>query len=322
MFKEVEKCIKEANTICLAAHKFPDGDAIGSVGAMYNALKEMGKEVYMVLPSITPKFKFLPYIDKAIDKVPLEAYDLLISLDTSTKDRMDILEEDVAKAKKMIVIDHHKNNSIEADVRIVDEESPANCELVYKLIKYMNNEISFNVANYIYLGLMTDTGSFNYERTTGDTYRIAGEMVDCGAEFTNICKVLNDTYTESKMKLIAHVIENMEVYFDGRVRISVIDENIKNKFNATNEDAENLVNYLRCIEGTIIGIYIKSIDENTYKVSMRAEEPIDASEICKIFNGGGHKRAAGFNTENLEETKKKLLEILERLLESENNRNT
>ena len=314
-FEDLVKVINESKTIVLASHVMPDGDAIGSLGAMYYFLKEMGKEVFMIIPSRATKFDFMPGINEALEKVPLENYDLLICLDTSREDRLNISKEDISKAKKIAEIDHHRDNLVKSDIKIVDEESPANCQIVYDFLKYASHNISKNIAEYIYLGLMTDTGCFGYERTTAKTYRIAAEMVDLGIDFTRTNKIINDTHSETKMKLLAYLIDNMEVYSDGKIRLAVIDENVINKFKASENDIDSLVNYLRCIEGTIASVYIRYIKDGVYKVSMRTEEPIDASEIASKFNGGGHKRAAGFNTNDLNKTKKELIELLERLFE-------
>ncbi len=315
-FEKAKLLIDNAQTICLVAHKNPDGDAVGCVGSMYHFLKELGKDVYMVIPDITPRFSFLPEIDKAVSRFPEDKeLDLLICLDCSEiKRRSSIHEEDLAKANKVLVIDHHMNSSDEGDLRIIDSEAPANAEIVYKLIKYMSSTISKNVATYLYVGIMTDTGSFNYERTTGETYRIAAELVDTGVEFSKICKKLNDTYSETKMKLMAKIIENMEVYKEGKIRVSLIDRAEQEKLGATAEDIDGLVTYLRCIEGTIVAVYIRWVKDNEYKYSIRTEEPIDASELARVFNGGGHKRAAGFETTNLKDTKEKLIQMLEGLL--------
>lgn len=315
-FEGAKKLIEEAKTICLIAHKKPDGDAIGSLGAMYHFLKEIGKEVYMIVPDMTSRFEFMPNINEALDKFPdNKDIDLLICLDCSEMERRTCIDkETIAKAKKLMIIDHHIGISDNVDVKIVDTSAPANCEIVYKVIKYMNHEISKNIASYLYLGLLTDTGSFNYERTTGDTYKVAGELVDKGIDFTTICKKMNDTYSENKMKLIAYVINNTETYKDGKIRIAVLDKEYQESLNSDEEDVDGLVNYLRCVEGTIAAVYIRWTKDNEYKVSIRTEEPVDAALVAKAFNGGGHKRAAGFETTNLKDTKEKLIQMLEGLL--------
>lgn len=312
-FDDLIKIINESKTIALVSHIMPDGDAIGSLGAMYHYLKEIGKEVYMVIPNLSKRYFFLPDINEHVETVPLDKYDLLISLDLSDLKRMNISKEDIEKADKIAIIDHHKGNNINTVVKVVDEFAPANCQIVYDFIKHTNHKFSKNIAEYIYLGLMTDTGSFAYERTSSKTYMIAAEMLDLGVNFTKTCKLMNDTHTENKMKLVAYVINNMEVYFDGKVRLAIVDKDIIDKLNATQDDVDSLVDYLRCIEGTKAAIYIRYIKDSEYKVSMRTEDPIDAAEVAFKFNGGGHIRAAGFTTYDLEKDKKELIEILERL---------
>ena len=315
-FEKAKKLIDEAKTICLIAHKKPDGDAIGSVGAMYHFLKDYGKEVYMVVPDITTRFCFMPNINCVLKRFPENTnIDLLICLDCSEiEKRTCIAKEDIEKAKKLMIIDHHIGAPKEADAKIIDTTAPANCEIVYRTIKYMGGTISKEVASYLYLGILTDTGNFNFERTTGDTYRIAGELVDTGIDFTTICKNMNDSYSEKKMKLIAYIINNTESYKDGKIRIAVLDKDVQESMDVQDDDVDGLVSYLRCIEGTIASVYIRWNKDNEYKVSIRTEEPVDATKVAEVFNGGGHKRAAGFETTELENTKEKLIKILEGLL--------
>lgn len=322
VFKQIKGYIDSANSIVIASHIHADGDAVGSVGAMYHMLKEMGKQVYMLLPNLESTYEFLPNVFEKVDYISLASYDLLICLDTSNFERLNISSEDMLKARKVVVIDHHTNNTIEAIGKYVDTDAPANCEIIYDFIKYMGHTISKNIAEYLYMGIMTDTGSFNYQRTTSKTHRIAGEMIDSGADYVKICKILNHTHSETKMKLVAKLINNMESYFNGRVRMGIIGNPELEEVNAKEQDADSLVNYLSGIEGTIVSVYFRILDSGEYKVSIRASEPVNAAELSEMFGGGGHKRAAGFSTKDINETKIKLINILERLLESEDNRNT
>ena len=302
-FKSASELIKRANTICLATHIRPDGDAIGSIGAMYHYLKDIGKEVYMVLPDAGQRFAFMPNIQDAITCVDKSSYDLLICLDCASKKRIDISEEDYNKAKEVLVIDHHKDTTVDANIALVDSEAPANTEIIYYFLKYMEANITVQIASYIYLGLLTDTGSFNYERTTAETYKIAGEMLQHGVDFASICKKVNDTYTEERMKLIAHLIQNTEKYLDGKLRIGSVDKEFVQKIGATDEDVDGLVNYIRAIQGTVVAVYIRPLKTGGYKISIRTEEPIDANELAKKFGGGGHIRASGFEIINVEQMK-------------------
>lgn len=310
MDKNIIKCIKSAKTIYISTHIRPDGDAIGSCFAMYLALKRMGKDVHVIMPSYSKMYNFLGELKYAKELVKEDKYNLLICFDCSDKKRLSITEDDFKKAEKVIVFDHHKMSSVPSDLSYIDDESPATCELVYKFMKKNKIKIDSKIAGYIYMGIMTDTGSFNYTRTTSESYRIAAEMIDKGADFVKICKQINDTKTESKAKLMSYTIDNMETYFDGRVRISIARTEILNKLGVDAEDAEGMTNYLRMIEDTELAVYIRQISDNEYKASLRSEGRIDCSKLSSMFGGGGHVRAAGFDTTNMEEDKSKLIQIV------------
>jgi len=306
--------IKEATKIYVVAHIRPDGDAIGSANAICLALKNMGKEAHVIMSSYSKKFEFLEEVGQSIPNVSESEYDLLICTDCSDKARLDILPEDFDKAKHVVVFDHHKYSSVPANASRIEETTPACCEVIYKFFIENNIEITPKMASYIYLGIMTDTGSFNYERTTSFSYKVAAEMIDKGADFVNICKRINDTMQESKVKLMTYVLQNMESYFDGKLRISVVTQNILDEFGVDKEDAEGMTNYLRMIEGTKLAIYIREVENAKFKASLRSDKQVDCAELALGFGGGGHIRAAGFDLIDVEETKKKIIEKMEEVL--------
>jgi len=193
MTKEVIDYINEANNIYIVAHIRPDGDAIGSAYALCLGLRNMGKKAQVIMSSYSKKFEFLDDVKDAVPTVSENEYDLLICADCSDKARLDMLPEDFEKAKKVVVFDHHKFSSVPSNASIIEEETPACCEVVYKFFKDNSIEITPKMASFIYMGIMTDTGSFNYERTTSFSYKIAAEMIDKGADFVTICKKINDT---------------------------------------------------------------------------------------------------------------------------------
>lgn len=300
--------INKSNKICIVSHIRPDGDAIGSAFAMYIWLKNIGKDVHVIMSSYSTRFDFLEELEEKQERILEDEIDLAICVDCSDISRLDILPEDIAKAKWMVAIDHHKFSSIKCNASIIDEVSPANCEIIYKFMLENNIEITPKIATYLYMGLMTDTGSFNYDRTTSFTYKVAGDLIDRGADFVTVCKKLNDTMPESKMKLMTYVLENMQVYFDGKLRIAVVDKNVLDRLNVDKEDAEGMTNYLRMIKGTELAVYIREQDD-VYKVSLRSDKYTDCADIAVKFGGGGHIRAAGFNTKDTEKTIEELKNI-------------
>lgn len=310
-FKEAMKLIEESSSIYIVTHISPDGDAIGSSMAMYLTLKNMGKDVHVIIPSYSDRFSFLDELKQAETELPENEYDLLIAVDASSVDRLTLDEQDLNRAKKVLVIDHHQNTKINADVMVINSKSPAACELVYELFDTCDIEVTKEVARYIYMGIVTDTGSFNYRNTTSKTHYIAGKLLDTGIDFTYICKMVNDTMKENRLKLIAYVIDNMETYYDGRIRYAKVPNIVLKKLDIPDEDAEGLVNYLRCVVGVDVAIYARGLEDGTYKVSLRSNFDYDVSKIAATFGGGGHINAAGFTVnEEIDNVKDEIIKIV------------
>lgn len=311
MFDEAKILIEESQKIYVVGHINPDGDAIGSAFATCLALKQLGKDVNVVMTSYSDTFRFLPDLSTSISKIEEATYDLLICVDSSDNRRLDITPEDYQKAKKILVLDHHKKSIVYGDVNCIDEESPAACQIVYDLLCALNITINKEIASYLYLGLLTDTGSFNYSSTQPKTLRIVANLMETGIDFTDICKRVNDTIKEAKLKLIAKAVEKMEVFFDGKVRYSYVSYPEIQELGLSEEDAEGMTNYLRMVEGTQVAIYVRGRSNGENKVSLRSGGQVDVSKVALAFNGGGHARASGYTMEDsLEEGKQKLIQVL------------
>ena len=314
MYSEVIKKINEANKIYITGHKNPDGDSIGSTFGLYFALKKYGKDVTPILGTHSSSFDFLEGISDGVDKVKEERYDLLICVDSSSKNRLAIEEEDFNKAEFVIMIDHHQEDNPYGNINVIDSSLPAACELIFNLINELNISYDKIIASFVYMGLMTDTGSFNYSSTKPSTVRAAASLMECGIDFTDICKRLNDTVKEAKLFLIKKAIENMEIYFNGKVRYTFIDYKTISSLGVDDEDAEGMTNYLRMVEGTLVAVYVREKSTGEFKVSMRSNGNVDIGKVAISFGGGGHTRASGFtmNLENstYEKEKEKLLKVL------------
>lgn len=315
MFEQAEKLVKNANSIYIVGHKNPDGDSIGAAFAMCIALRKMGKNANVLMSTYSREFNIFPEIGKKVQNVEEEKYDLLIAVDSSDKDRLDLSEKDMQKAEKVLMIDHHKMSNPFGDVNCIEDDSAAASQIVYEFLTFMKIHIGQDIAKYIYMGIMTDTGSFNYSSTSPKTLVIASKLLETGIDFSFICDKLNHTMPEAKLYLIAKTAERMEEYFDGQVRYSFIDYNTINELGLDEEDAEGMTNYLKMVEGTKVAIYVREKSNGTYKVSLRSDGSVDLSDIAMKFGGGGHKRAAGYTIiEKLDDAKKRLLETLEEAL--------
>lgn len=311
VYKEAIELIKKSNSIYIASHINPDGDAIGSMLSMYIALKNMNKDVHVIIPKYSDRFDFLEEIKLAEKEIEENNYDLCIAVDVSNIDRLSISEEEYSKAQNTLVIDHHINTKIEADIIITDSKSPAACQIIYEMFEANDINIDSNIAKYLYLGMLTDTGSFNYQNTTPRTHRIVANLIETGIDFAYICKMVNDTMKESRLKLVSYAIDNMETYKEGKIKYVKVENDILRSLGINEEDAEGIVNYLRCIEGVDIAIYVRGLKDGSYKVSMRSNGNVDISDAAIKLGGGGHKNAAGFTVnEEIDKVKDEIIEIV------------
>lgn len=312
MFSKIKELIDDSNNIYIVGHVGPDGDAIGSSFALCLALKSIGKNAKVIMPKYSDHFSFLPGIDTAVEKVDEGEFDLLIAVDSSKKDRLAITDEDYNKAKKVALIDHHvASEEVFGDARYIDSTMPAACQIMYDFLKFMNIEITKEIATYLYTGLVTDSGTFSYSSTKPSTLKVASSLIETGIDFSDICRKLNHTMKEAKLKLIGVAINNMEVFYDGKLRYSYIDYNTISSLGLNDEDSEGMTNYLLMPEGTEVAIYVREKSDGSKKVSMRSRENVDVSKIAISFNGGGHARAAGYTMEDdLDIGKNKVIDVV------------
>lgn len=313
MFKEAKELIDNSKKIYIVAHVNPDGDAIGSTFAVYFALKKLGKDVHVVMPSFSEVFEFLPGVESRVDNIE-EDYDLLIALDSSDYTRLAISEEEYNRAKKVIMLDHHQISQPYGDFRYINDQKSSASEIAFLFIKSLEVEIDENIATLLYTGIMTDTGSFNYSNATPDTFRVVAELLENGAKAVDVCKRLNDTMKEAKLKLLAKAIDNMEVFYNGKMRFTYISYEEIEGLGIHDEDAEGMTNYLRAVEGTEVAVYVRGKSDGTYKVSMRSNGSVDVSKIAISFGGGGHPRAAGYTMTDIQKDKEKLIKAVGEML--------
>ena len=318
-FEQAKELIEKSKSIYIVAHVNPDGDAIGSTYGMYFALKKIGKDVHVIMPEYSDTFKFLPDIMMICEKeVYVEEYDILIALDASDKTRLAISEQNYNRAKHVIMLDHHQIAHPYGDVRYINDNMSSSSEVVFNFINYLGVEFTPKMATYLYTGIMTDTGSFNYSNTSPDTHKAVASLIEAGADHVAVCKKINDTIKEEKLRLIAKTIDNMEVYLDGKLRYSLVDYDTIHNLGLDEEDAEGMTNYLRMVKGTEVGIYVRGKRDGTYKVSMRSNGNVDLSKIAIQNGGGGHPRAAGFTIyEDLEKVKNEVIKAVEVMLEDD-----
>lgn len=312
---EILEEIKKANTIVLLTHETPDGDAIGSSLGLKNALEKIGKKSDLIMTSYARTFEFLPKSDEIKSESDIEKYDLAISLDCATLKRLD-KKEYFEQAKKTIVIDHHGSNNMYGDINYVNPVAPACSEILLAMLLYYNIEVDSKIGTCLMTGIVTDTGGFQYQSTTADTFEYAAEMLRKGVNISDICTKTLQTKTVANFELQKRVMDRLELLENGKVAFSYINQKDMKEVKAEEGDHEGLVNIGRSVEGVEVSIFIRQKDnENIYKVSMRSSSYVNVSDVCLMFGGGGHPRAAGAQIQgDINQVKDKILKEVRKYL--------
>lgn len=312
---EILEEIKKAESIVLLTHETPDGDAIGSSLGMKLALRKIGKEADLIVTKYARTFNFLPNIEEIKTISDVEKYDLAISLDCATIKRIDNREY-FDKAKKTISIDHHGSNEMYADINYVNPVAPACSEIVLTMLSYFNIEIDKEIGTCLMMGIITDTGGLQYPSTTADTFEYAAELLRKGVDIADICRRTLQEKTKSNFELQKIIMENLELLEDGKLAFSYVTKQDLLDVKAEEGDHEGLVNIGRSIEGVEVSAFIRQEDdENIFKISMRSNGKINVSDICLMFGGGGHARAAGAKVQGtVQQVKEKIIKEVKKYL--------
>ena len=297
--------IKIANKILLLAHENPDGDAIGSLMAMYHMLKDLGKDVLVVVPEIPPAFLYLNGIDKVLSKTD-DTFDLGIVVDCANKERIGQINNEFSNCKKTIVIDHHISNSRYGDINYVEEVTASCTQVLYYLFKKWNINITNDIGEAIITGCLTDTSGFRNNNVDKNTFMMAAELMDIGIDINKIYYLAVSKKSMAQYLLMKMTLDRLEMFEDGKIAFSYISEEDFANVGALPGDHEGLVDLGRNIGGVEVSIFMR--EDDGYRISFRSNGNIDVNEIAKKFGGGGHKMAAGAKIDgDFKETKNKVL---------------
>lgn len=311
---EILKEINKANNIVILTHENPDGDAVGSSLAMYLILKRLNKNVEIIIPKYSRVFSKLPKIDETLQEGTLQKYDLAIALDCATIKLLNGWANYFEDAKERIVIDHHSSNSMYGDLNYVDLGSPACAQVIYAIFKYYNWEIDQDIGTCLMTGIITDTGGFQYSAVSKETFEIASELLSLGVNISKIYKQMLATYTKTSFELKKLALNRMEFLEDGKITFTYITKEDEENINAETGDYEGIVNEGRNLEGVEVSIFLHETDKG-FKASLRANEYVNVSDVCLMFGGGGHVRAAGVTMQGTpQEIKEKLVKEIVRQL--------
>lgn len=311
--KEIRNIINNSEKICIAGHKSPDGDCIGSVMALYEFLKPLKKDVTVFLDGNIP-YNYKAFIGENIiaKEYNNEEFDLMFLLDCSDKSRLGKFEAAYTNSKKTVVIDHHKTNDSFGDINIIDPEMSSTGELLYDLLKMTNMNIPKETAINIYVAILTDTGKFSYSNTSSKTHIKTAELINMGVDVSEIDNIVYNSKPSNVVKAFIDCISSIEFYYNDKLCITAITKEILDKNKADMADIDGVVEFLREINEVEVSCVLKENGGHT-KVSLRSKNYVDVSSISVKFGGGGHAKAAGFEIKDtLENTKKILIEEFEK----------
>lgn len=318
---ELQEILKEEKNIVITTHYKPDGDAIGSSMALYHYLIKKGHHVKVVVPNDYPAFlKWLPKHEVAINfekeeqnaSEYINSADYIFCLDFNGLGRINDLGPVVEKAPgQKVMIDHHLFPDDFDDFRLWENKASSTCELIYEYIKLDGglNLIDSDIAHCIYVGMVTDTGSFKFNSTSSNVHRIAADLIDKGVEVGKTHNLIYDSYTENRLRFIGYILKDkMTLIPEYKTAYIAISQEDVVKYKLTSGDTEGLVNYpmsLGNVNSTVmISDKTQEGDEKpTLRFSFRSKGDIAINTIAKEhFNGGGHKNASGGTLSvNLEE---------------------
>jgi bifunctional oligoribonuclease and PAP phosphatase NrnA len=299
----VADAIRGRERFLLTTHENPDGDALGSLLAAKLALDQLGKDAVMVLYGDAPlpgEYQFMPLAElrrRWPDDVSERA---LVALDCANESR--IADPDVlGRVPFTINIDHHHDNTRFGDVDLVVADASSTSEIVRDLFDELGVELAPEIAEPLYIALVTDTGRFQYANTTPKALRLAADLVEAGANVHRIFQGVYESVQFAKLKLLARALDRAQVYEGGRIVVSYLLRTDFAEVGAAEPYSEGIIDYLRAVEGADMAVLIREpprMDGPTRRVSLRASiDELDVSAIARKSGGGGHRQAAGFSSE-------------------------
>jgi phosphoesterase RecJ-like protein len=295
-FQEIGRILREHRRFAILGHVRPDGDALGSQLALALSLQALGKEVRVWNEDgMLEKYSFLPRAE-LLTKPPSapEDFDVAIALDTAIQNRLGTALPAVRSSKIWINIDHHMSNPGYGDVVYVDSSAPATAEIIFRLIKSERLPFNRDIAENLYAAISTDTGSFQYPKTSAHTFEIAAELIRTGLDVGGLSQLLYENYPRRRLELLRELLRTMRFQQEGRVASFSLTLKTAAELGVLPEDNEGLIDHLRAVHGVIVAVFFEELSDGKVRVSMRSKtEVVDVCAICQKFGGGGHMLAAG-----------------------------
>jgi phosphoesterase RecJ-like protein len=321
LFKKVREFIDKHQKFILTAHESPDGDAIASELAMQWILEKLGKSAEIVNADPIPqKFSYL-YPGRTIytleegKPLPFDIKDrALLILDTNDIHNIGkIRDEILPHIKEYFIVDHHEAEDVTITDNLVISSASSTSEILYEMILYFEKEPDFYVSQCLFTGIVYDTGSFIYPKTSSRTFYIGYDLVRRGVSPNEIYSRIYESNSISSLRLQSRVMSTLQLHCGNSVAVQTMDKKMISDCGASFEEADTFINGPLKSENIKVSVFLKENEDGLLRCSMRSKNPIDVAVIAVKFGGGGHKTAAGFKCkEPLDETLKNVLNMLER----------
>ena len=319
---QIAKFILESKKIGITYHVSPDGDAVGSVLALFNALKSLNKDCYIISKdTLSENLKFLKGSDEITGEItePVDETDIVVVLDCGNLERVSANLKEFTGT--IVNIDHHLSNDKYGDVNYIDSNAAATAEIVFELLNLMGisfekeNSVIKDIGTCMYTSIVTDTGAYRHSNVTERTHKISAILKKIGVDNTFIYQSLFDNKDFSRIKLIGKVLSNMQLILNGKVALLELDKAFTEDLGIDIGDTSDIISYGLQIKGVEVTLLLKEVEDGV-KASLRAKSYVDVRKIAEVFGGGGHVRASGIKIKNMsmEEAKYEILNEIQKEL--------
>jgi phosphoesterase RecJ-like protein len=319
-FQRLQQLVASRERFLVISHARPDGDAYGSTLGLGLALRALGKDVTLVNPDgLAPAFRFLPGSGTlaATPETAPEPDRVLIAVDCADRKRLGAVFEAWQRAPD-VNIDHHVSNGGYAGLNVIDPVAPATAQLLFEIIDALKWPLTKEVAANLYVGLMTDTGSFRYRQTTARTFEVAKRLVEAGADPTDLAEGTYQSFRPERLLLMREVLNALHFADNGRIAWFYLTPETYARSGATPDETEGLIEYLQSVSTVEVAFVLEVMPGGMTRGSLRSRGTVDVQSICSEFGGGGHRLAAGLRTKlSLPDTEKRLLELIAKQLPPE-----
>jgi phosphoesterase RecJ-like protein len=300
----IAAALRKHDRFLVVTHENPDGDALGSLLATTLALRGLGKDVEMYLGgtgSLPREYAFMQLDGLRRDLPDDLEQRVLVAVDCAKADRIGPAPDPVERASLVLNIDHHHDNTRFGDLNLIVADASSTGEVLRDVIRELDIELTPELAEPLYIALVTDTGRFQYTNTTPKALRLAAELVDAGADVHAVFQQVYESVEFAKLKLLARALDRARVLEGGLIIVSHLLRNDFAEVGAAEAYSEGIIDYLRAVEGAELAALIREPprdDGPMRRVSLRASvDELDVSAIARLFGGGGHRQAAGFSSD-------------------------